>query len=76
MHFLRYVFAGPGCADTREEGADVVCSFADLRGREDDVVVVEVEAERDGEFFAYGEQVMDGPGDVVVFEDESFLDSF
>ncbi len=53
-----------------------MCPFADLRGGEDDVVVVEVEAEGNVEFFADGEQIVDGPGNVVVLEDQAAFDGW
>ncbi len=42
MHFLSNVFAVPGCFYSGKEGADIVCSFAELGGVEDYVVMVEV----------------------------------
>lgn len=69
VHFLRNILAGPGSFDSWIEVGYVLRAFAEVRGGEDYVVVVEVEAERDVEFFTYREEVVDGPGDVVVFED-------
>jgi hypothetical protein len=76
VHFRRYLFAIPGRFYAGEYGTNIVRSFANLGGIEDDVVVVEVETEGDVELFTNWQKVVDGPGDVVVFKDEATLDTF
>jgi len=51
-----------------------MCAFTDLGGVENDVVMVEVKAEWDVEFFANREGIVDRPGNIVIFEDETLFD--
>lgn len=72
VHLLPDPLARPGTADACAEGrlGDVPGALATLGGVEDDVVVVVVQDQRDVELLAHGEQVVDGPRDVVVLEDQ------
>ena len=73
VHFGGDGLACPGGKNPGEEVDDVSGALADLGGVEDDVVVVEVEDHGDVEFLAQGQEFVDGPADVVVFEHEALL---
>lgn len=45
-----------------------------MRSIKYNVIVMEIQTKRDVEFFANGEEVVDRPGDVVVFEHYTSLD--
>lgn len=77
VHLLLDVLARPRRGDARGDLGlrDVVGAFAHARGRvEDDVVMVIVEHHGDVELFTNREEVVHGPDDVVVFEDQAAFD--
>jgi hypothetical protein len=54
MHLLPNALPIPRRFDSREQTNDIVSSFSQLVIVEDNVVMMEIEAERDIEFFADG----------------------
>lgn len=76
MHFLRYILSIPSSLYPRVERHNVKCSFAELGRVENYVVMVKVETEGNVELFTDGEEVVYGPGDIVVFENKALLDGW